>query len=110
MGVLGLLALHSKRTTNVTITILATATTMTVWNPFVLHDDIGFQLSFSAVMGLVYIGPLISWVFQKVPPVVGLKESLVLTLAAQVSSTPIILYHFFQGSSRVEQHSLHGYL
>jgi len=66
-----------------------------VWsNPMVLVFDIGFQLSFAAVMGLIYIYPWFDYKLYKVSKLGGLKELTLMTLSAQVAVAPILVYYF----------------
>jgi len=55
-------------------------------NPLLLFYDVGFQLSFLAVLGLIYLEPFIKRF---------VKFSIVsITLAAQVFTLPIMVYNF----------------
>lgn len=94
MGILGVIALHHGRKTNVTLAILFTASLMILWNPYILFYDVGFQLSFLAVAGLIYIAPHIEKYFLWLPETMAIREAVVLTLAAQISAVPIIVYSF----------------
>ena len=94
MGILGLIALNYGRQNNIHLTIFWSAALMVLWNPKVLVYDVGFQLSFAAVMGLVYVAPHFETWAQKLPEAFGIRESIVLTLAAQVTALPIIVYNF----------------
>ena len=94
MGVIVLLAKQMGRTSNVGNVMVLTAVVMTVQNPLILIWDAGFQLSFIATLGLVYITPLIQDWFRNVPEVFGIRESIISTLAAIVSTLPLILFQF----------------
>jgi competence protein ComEC len=77
-------------------TLLLAALTLLLLNPFWLWD-IGFQLSFTAVGGiLLFYRP----VYQLYSPDNRLLDAIwkgsAVTLAAQVLTTPISLYHFHQ--------------
>ena len=83
------------------ISLSATAIAMTAWNPYTLWD-VGFQFSFAATLGLVlYAGPLergferaLAHVTsaERAQKIVGLvNEALIVTLAAQITTTPLIL-------------------
>jgi len=66
-----------------------------IWiNPFVLVFDIGFQLSFAAVLGLIYLYPRINSKLYKIPKFGGIKELLLMTLSAQLAVLPLALYYF----------------
>ena len=94
MGILGLIALNSGRQNNIHLTILWSAALMILWNPKILMNDVGFQLSFAAVMGLIYVAPHFEKYSQKLPEAFGIREAIIMTLAAQVMALPIIVYNF----------------
>lgn len=71
---------------------------MVFFNPFVLVFDIGFQLSFLAVLGLIYAYPLLESKIKKVPEIWVLKENLLMTVAAQILVFPLVIYYFHQFS------------
>jgi competence protein ComEC len=65
-----------------------------IWlNPYVLVFDIGFQLSFAAVLGLIYLYPYIDRKLYKIKES-GAKELILMTLSAQVTVAPLIFYYF----------------
>ena len=104
MGSLSVLALHYHRQNDALNALAASALLMTVWNPFTLYD-IGFQLSFLATLGLIlYVTPL-SNAFEaaitrlvsgeRARQIVGvLNDSFIVTLAAQITTTPLIVFTF----------------
>ena len=94
MGVLGLIAIWAGRKSQITLTILAAAFLMTAWNPKILVYDVGFQLSLAATLGLVYISPYFERFGDRVPDALAIKEGILMTLSAQVTSLPIILLNF----------------
>lgn len=94
MGILGLIALQFGRQNNIHITILFSAAFMVFWNPKILWWDVGFQLSFMAVMGLIYVAPLMDHFAKYLPEFMGIRESIQMTLAAQVMALPIIVFNF----------------
>lgn len=66
-----------------------------VWiNPFVLSFDIGFQLSFAAVLGLIYLYPRINDKLHKIPKFGSAKELFLMTLSAQIAVAPLLIYYF----------------
>lgn len=66
-----------------------------IWlNPFVLVFDIGFQLSFAAVLGIIYLYPWIDHKLYKIPKLGGLKELILMTFSAQASVAPLLIYYF----------------
>lgn len=78
--------------------ITAAAGLMVFLNPFILVFDIGFQLSFLAVLGLIYIYPILERKIKKLPEMAGLKESLLMTTSAQTLVFPLLIYYFHQFS------------
>lgn len=94
MGLISLLALSSKRKGDITLTLLMTACIMIGWNPKILFYDVGFQLSFLATMGLIYVSPLLEPYFLWLPQKLAIRESILLTLSAQITALPIILMNF----------------
>ncbi len=94
MGILGLIALNYGRQNNIHLTILWSAVIMVAWNPKILVYDVGFQLSFAAVMGLIYVAPHFEKYSQKLPKAFGIREAIIMTLSAQVMALPIIVYNF----------------
>ncbi len=104
MGSLSVLALHYHRQNDALNALAVSALLMTAWNPFTLFD-LGFQLSFLATLGLIlYVTPLSnrfeSGLARIVPgerakQIVGaLNDSFIVTLAAQITSTPLIVFAF----------------
>lgn len=94
MGILVLIAKQTGRTSSIANVLILTAVIMSIQNPFVLVWDAGFQLSFISTLGLVYISPIITDFFKKLPEVFGIKGSLISTLAAITSTLPLILFQF----------------
>lgn len=94
MGILGLAALQFGRLVHIRLSILWTVLFMTIANPKILWYDAGFQLSFLAVIGLTEFGPLLDRFFSRVPETLAVRESLQMTIAAQVAATPLIILLF----------------
>jgi len=94
MGIIVLLAKQMGRTSNVGNVMILTAVLMTIQNPLILIWDAGFQLSFVATLGLVYLSPIIKKYFIKIPESFGLQESVVSTLSAIIATLPLILFQF----------------
>lgn len=94
MGVIGLMALYLGRDYVVEIALVAAAFVMSVWNPKILVYDVGFQLSFLATAGLIFVAPKLERFVQWVPDVFAVRESFLMTLSAQVLALPVILVNF----------------
>lgn len=94
MGTLGIIALHAGRLPHRRLAILWTLFFMTVWNPQVLWNDAGFQLSFLAVIGLLECGPFLAPFLAWAPETFAIRDSLQTTLAAQIAAVPWIMFLF----------------
>ncbi|MSR87020.1 ComEC family competence protein [Candidatus Peribacteria bacterium] len=94
MGILGLLALQLGRVQTTRLAVLWTAFFMLAWNPKTLWYDAGFQLSFLALLGVLEIAPLLKPWLTWLPETLGIRESLCLTLAAQMLASAWIFFLF----------------
>lgn len=94
MGMLVLLAIQLGRQSRVTNLLILAAVVMIIINPKVLIFDAGFQLSFLATMGLIYLSPYLEKGFKWLPNIFELRSSLVATLSATIMTLPLILFQF----------------
>ncbi len=114
MGLLVLLAEYLGRKSRIGNVLVFTAAFMVLLNPYVLLWDAGFQLSFLATIGLVYISPLLkkrgdAWFNQRtslttfennIANKIGVRlykavsEPLYTTLSAITITLPLILFQF----------------
>jgi len=92
MGILGLLALNIGRLYAINNALAFTAAAMIFINPKILHFDVGFHLSFLALLGIVYLNPVIEKYLTLVPLIV--RPYLAATISAQVFTIPVLLYNF----------------
>lgn len=94
MGIITLLATQVGRMSRVGNLLAFSAALMTLHNPFILLSDAGFQLSFFATLGLVYIQPVLEKIraSEKLPEAV--RETLLSTFAAIIATLPLIVYQF----------------
>jgi competence protein ComEC len=105
MGSLFLLAQKlGRQSMGVRIIVMAGALIL-IQNPLLLFYDIGFQLSFLAVMGIIYLEPflknLLLYAYKKNLTEVGppgfprdLLSIISTTFAAQIFTLPIMVYNF----------------
>jgi competence protein ComEC len=104
MGSLALWARQLGRRQTALNTLLVVAMLMCIWNPLYVWD-VGFQLSFFATLGLILYGTPFSEfanriIMKYLPSSTGEKaaelfsEFVLLTLAAQLTTIPIMAYHF----------------
>lgn len=89
-----------RRQADASNTIAATAFLTLLFKPLAI-DDIGFQLSYTAVFSILLFYPILLKLIPKVqqPVMLLLWQSLCVGLAAQVLSIPIVLHHFGTSSS-----------
>jgi competence protein ComEC len=74
--------------------LLMTAGLMSAFNPYILRYDVGFQLSFVAVAGLVYLAPVFDGWFPVPKHFIEARSMATATLAATIATLPLILYTF----------------
>jgi len=104
MGGVVLLANYLGRLSKIRNVLVLTAVIMIALNPKILVFDLGFQLSFLATLGLVYLNPILLQILK----IKNLKLSarggkivklifgdfLLTTLSAIIMTQPIILYNY----------------
>ena len=96
MGILGLLAILLGRQTTPRLTVLWTAFAMVLIRPIAISDDVSFQLSFLAVIGLMELSPWLLKVFNIIPDTLGIRTSLAATIAALIMTLPLTIFVFRQ--------------
>ena len=74
--------------------ILLAAVILLLINPLALMFDIGFQLSFLAILGLMIFQPIFSNWFGFITDKFKIRTMLAMTLSAQVFTLPLIAYYF----------------
>jgi len=94
MGGLFLLAQYLGRLNVSSRAIVFAATLMLAHNPSLLKLDVGFQLSFLAMMGIIYLVPIFQNLLHKAPDFLQLKNISIMTISAQVFTLPILIYNF----------------
>jgi len=118
MGGLFLLGQKLGRLSSGSRAIVMAATVMLAANPLLLKSDVGFQLSFLAVMGIIYLMPILrNWILYPPPKnskkfvyhlynfryyffsIILLKNPALqniaaMTLSAQLFTLPILIYNF----------------
>ncbi|MFT3932690.1 MAG: ComEC/Rec2 family competence protein [Chitinophagaceae bacterium] len=85
-----------KRKTNIYNSLAASAFVLLCINPFWLWD-VGFQLSYIAVLSIViFMKPIYDWFYFSNKLIDTVWKLMAVTIAAQVLTTPISIYHFHQ--------------
>ncbi len=99
MGILVLLASYLGRLSKIKNALVLTAAVMLLINPKILVFDLGFQLSFLATLGLIYLNPILIKLTKiencklKIVKII-FGDYLLTTLSAIIMTTPLILYNF----------------
>ena len=114
MGFLVLLAMYLGRLSRLDYTLALAALVMLLFNPMLAIADAGFQLSFLAVLGMIYLYPVFDNYLKKFyekeavthpgvsrhPSREGIFkvicQTAALTIAAQVFTAPILIFGFHQ--------------
>lgn len=93
MGVLLLWAQNRGRLVQAWRPVVLAAFFMVALNPTLLAFNVGFQLSFLAVIGIMYFKNFWERIFFWIPGKL-VRELVVLSMAAQTTTWPVILYGF----------------
>jgi competence protein ComEC len=99
-GIMGAILLYAQkigRISNAARIMVFAGTIMLIINPLLLRYDIGFQLSFIAVLGLIYIKPIFdAWLgkIKKQEQLSFILQIATTTIAAQFAVLPILVYNF----------------
>ncbi|MDD2646613.1 MAG: ComEC/Rec2 family competence protein [Patescibacteria group bacterium] len=98
-GIMGILLLFAKkigRDYQAGNAIFLVAALMLIFNPFLLLWDVGWQLSFLSILGLIYLSPRFQVLLIKIPDfkIWPIRSYLVATFSAYLFTLPLILYYF----------------
>lgn len=94
MGGLLVLASREGRFYRVTNAIIFAGAVMLFFNPYLLRYDTGFQLSFLAALGLIYLAPHFNRWFANLSNFLSFRTNLSATLSAQIMTFPVIFWEF----------------
>jgi len=93
MGGLFLLAQYFGRMASASRAIFFAGAVMLWQNPFLLRLDVGFQLSFLAMLGIIYLSSIFrDWL--KFIPWLQPRSILAMTFSAYLFTLPILIYNF----------------
>lgn len=85
-----------NRQANIYNSLAVSALILLLYNPNYLFD-VGFQLSFAAVLSIVIFQPFVrKYSYSKHRAILKIKELLLVSLVAQIGVLPLILYYFGQ--------------
>ena len=96
MGILVLVARQVGRLTRPGNILVFTAAAMAAINPYVLVWDAGFQLSFAAAIGLIYLSPILEKIMATRHNFLAhlLQAILIPTFSAIIATLPLTLWQF----------------
>lgn len=94
MGGLSIFARQQGRPYAALRALLITGYIMALADPFIAIYDIGFQLSFAATLGILVFAKRWQERFSAFPNPLAVRDTLIVTEAAQVFTLPLILYYF----------------
>ncbi|MEX2054271.1 MAG: ComEC/Rec2 family competence protein [Candidatus Colwellbacteria bacterium] len=104
MGLILLLAEYQSRPYGLRNAITLTAFVMVLFDPSVIVGDVGFQLSFAALLGIVYIAPFLTDKLKMHEEgFLAWKKNAIQTGSAQLAVLPIIIttFGFFSPSALI---------
>src|SRR3989449_1667383 len=93
MALIGLAAPLLRRGQDARAALAFAALALLVSQPLLLFDA-GFQLSFAATWGLVYVAPVLATRLSALPR--AFRSLFSMTAAAQIAVVPLLAYHFLQ--------------
>lgn len=96
MGGLFLFAQKIGRKSTAFRSIVFAAVLILLANPLLLRFDVSFQLSFLAVIGLIFLDPILKKILKKIPEkeFFNLRTMTSMTFSAQLFTLPILIYNF----------------
>ena len=96
MAFLLMAAQYFGRLSSASRAVVFAAALMLIFNPLLLTLDVGFQLSFLAILGLIYLQPIFFQYLRIIPDykLLPIRTTLSATLAAQIFVLPILIYNF----------------
>ena len=96
-SIMGLIVLFSQnigRPIQKHLVLIYTASIILLMNPLLLFYDLGFQLSFLATIGLIYLSPLFQKLFKFLPERMEIKSTFVSSFSAIIMTLPLTTYQF----------------
>ena len=96
MGGIVLLGQQIGRVHSMRNIIMTAALIMILFNPKVLRFDVGFQLSFLALIGIIYLAPFIKKLFKMKDEAgfLGWRKNFLETTSAQMAVMPLLIINF----------------
>lgn len=103
MGFLSFLAVYVGRVGNLVNILFFAGIFLLLLNPLLLFGDLGFQLSFLAVLGIIYVHPIIKELLGlRVFKIIRINEAIIdilsITISVQLIAAPVLISSFKQFS------------
>jgi competence protein ComEC len=96
-SIMGLIVLFSQnigRPIQKHLILIYTAVIILLLNPLLLFHDLGFQLSFLATIGLIYLSPIFQKLFKFLPQRMEIQSTFVSSFSAIIMTLPLTTYQF----------------
>jgi len=96
MGLIAFLALSQGRQSNFKTALWLSAAVLLYFNPAAIFSDVGFELSFLAIIGMVYVYPLLdkSITWGRIGFCWKLVKVFLLSVSISLTTTPLVFYYF----------------
>ncbi len=94
MGLIVLLSQNIGRHLQKHLILLYTAIIILIINPLLLFYDLGFQLSFLATIGLIYLSPLFQKLFKFLPKKMEIQSTFISSFSAIIMTLPLSIKQF----------------
>jgi competence protein ComEC len=94
MGFLVVVARQRGRYVTPRNVLAFTAVVMVAVSPDILLHDLGFQLSFLATVGIVYLSPILESKLKFIPNIWQFREALLLAISAELMVIPLLIWNF----------------
>ncbi len=96
-SIMGLIVLFSQnigRNIQKYLILIYTAVIILLINPLLLFYDLGFQLSFLATIGLIYLSPIFKNLFRFLPNRMEIQSTFISSFSAIIMTLPLTIYQF----------------
>jgi competence protein ComEC len=96
-SVMGLIILFSQnigRRIQKHLILIYAAVIILLINPLLLFYDLGFQLSFLATIGLIYLSPIFKKLFKFLPSKMEIQSTFISSFSAIIMTLPLTIYQF----------------
>ncbi len=94
MGILVVFSKNLERYIPNYLVLIYSLIIMALINPLSMFYDVGFQLSFLATIGLIYLSPILMDYLKFIPEYLSLRSIISTSLSAIFMTLPISLYNF----------------